>query len=93
MGKSAFAASLSHEYSIRNRVLGTFFCKYGLKTRSNGKNIVKSLAYQCYQAMPECLAKMRNGAKRLNEVRTFVVIYISLDILISNLFLLGRNPD
>ena len=68
MGKSAFAASLCDAFEKRQRLLGVFFCKYGTKSRSDGKSIIKSFAYQCSQALPECLESMREGAKLLNDV-------------------------
>ena len=78
MGKSAFAASLHAYYSIRKRLLGVFFCRYGAKNRSEGKNVIKSLAYQIARRFPESREKMLEGAKLLtsnNNVMCFNLLF------------------
>jgi hypothetical protein len=69
MGKSAFAASLIGKSMITDRLLAVFFCKYGQAQRSDGVNIIKSIAYQIVENLPECMPKMKEaGAKLSNSV-------------------------
>ena len=46
MGKSAFIASLLHYYPEMLNIYGVFYCKYGDVERSDGAQIVLSLALQ-----------------------------------------------
>ena len=66
MGKSAFAASLIGKSILESRLLAVFFCKYGETKRSDGANIIKSLAYQIAEKLPECMTKMKEASAKLS---------------------------
>jgi hypothetical protein len=66
MGKSAFAASLVRKSILTDRLLAVFFCKYGEAQRSDGANIIKSIAYQIAEKLPECMAKMKETCLKLS---------------------------
>jgi hypothetical protein len=66
MGKSAFAASLIGQSILSDRLLAVFFCKYGEAKRSDGVNVIKSLAYQIAENLPECMTKMKEACAKLS---------------------------
>jgi hypothetical protein len=67
IGKSAFAASLVCKLILTNRLLAVFFCKYGVSKRTDGANIIKSIAYQIAEKLPECLPKMIEESTKLKD--------------------------
>lgn len=69
MGKSAYAASLIFNLRISNQLLGVFFCRYGDKDRSDGENIVLSLAYQIAENYEEYQSRLIESIDKDDALR------------------------
>ncbi len=67
MRKSAFAAVLHNRYSMRGQLLASFFCKYGIKNRSDPRNILQSIAYQISDHIPSIGRLILENVKRMKE--------------------------
>jgi hypothetical protein len=70
MGKSAFAAHMIREMKASGRLVASFFCKNGQKTRPDGESVLMRLAYQIALSYPECHEKVANAAKSIREEKS-----------------------
>ena len=70
MGKSAFASMAVNIYSGVNRIAGYFFCRFNDVERSNGRNLIKSLAAQIAVNFPECCKAIKEAAEKINDDAT-----------------------
>jgi len=67
MGKSAFTASIIDCFQSRNRILVTFFCKFGNKQRSDPDFIIKSMSYQIALHLPETRTIIQDALSTLPD--------------------------
>ena len=72
MGKSAFASMIVTVYGGAHRIAGYFFCRFNDAIRTNGRDLIMSLAAQIAENFPECREAIEKAVFDMNVEVTLI---------------------